>query len=138
MTYSIYPALRFKENARAVLGWYCSIFRNSQIIQQHYTAVKVKFAGVPFVGINGDPSFTTNPSISFMVICESRSEIDYYWNGITLHGTEDWSSGCKDQFGFNWQIVPQNLWKILNNNPYVLDVIFKMKKLSIQDLLQTQ
>ncbi|TCH64316.1 VOC family protein [Acinetobacter sp. ANC 4862] len=138
MTHSIYPAFRFKDNTRAVLGWYCSIFSNSQIIQEHETAVKVKFAGVPFVGINGGPSFTTNPSISFMVICESRSEIDYYWNGITLDGTEDGCSWCKDQFGFNWQIVPQNLWKILNNNPYVLDVIFKMKKLSIQDLLQAQ
>lgn len=276
MTHSIYPALRFKENAKTALEWYCSIFPNSQIIQQQDTAVKAQFAGVPFVGINGGSPFTTNPSISFMVICESRSEIDkfwkrlieggsalmelnqypwsdyygwlqdqhgfswqlylgklsdvnqqkiiptlmycgayqgqclaalnfyqslfksfrtqgilkytegefagqvkhaqviandftlmamdsgvkqdfeftkaislviecenqaeidYYWNGITLHGTEDWSSWCKDQFGVSWQIVPKNLWQILNNNPHAPDAIFKMKKLSIQDLIQAQ
>lgn len=138
MTHSIYPALRFKENAKAALEWYCSIFQNSQIIKEHDTVVKAKFAGVPFVGINGGSPFTTNPSISFIVIFENHSEIDYYWKEITSHGTEDWCSWCKDKLGISWQIVPKNLWKILNNNPYALDVIFKMKKLVINGLIQAQ
>lgn len=276
MTHSIYPALRFKKNAKTALQWYCSIFPNSQIMQEHDTALKVQFAGVTFIGINGGPPFTPNPSISFMVICESRTEIDkywkqlidagfarmelgqypwsdyygwlqdqhgfnwqlylgklsdvnqqkivptlmycgsyqgqclaalnfyqtlfknfqsqgvlkysegeyagqikhaqftandltlmamdsgiqqnfefseavslvieckdqaeidYYWNAITLHGTEDQCSWCKDQFGVSWQIVPQNLWEILTNNPHALTALFKMKKLIIQDLIQTK
>ena len=73
MTHSIYPALRFKKNAKTALQWYCSIFPNSQIMQEHDTALKVQFAGVPFMGINGCSSFIPNPSISFMVFCESRT-----------------------------------------------------------------
>ena len=82
MTHSIYPALRFKKNAKTALQWYCSIFPNSQIMQKHDTALKVQFAGVTFIGINGGPPFTPNPSISFMVICESRTEIDEYWKQL--------------------------------------------------------
>jgi predicted 3-demethylubiquinone-9 3-methyltransferase (glyoxalase superfamily) len=41
MTHSIYPALRFKKNAKTALQWYCSIFPNSQIMQEHDTALKV-------------------------------------------------------------------------------------------------
>jgi predicted 3-demethylubiquinone-9 3-methyltransferase (glyoxalase superfamily) len=276
MTHSIYPALRFKENAKTALEWYCSIFPNSHIMLEHDPAVKAQLAGVPFLGINGGPPFTINPSISFMVICETRSEIDHYWNqlskdgsalmelgqypwsdyygwlqdqhgfswqlylgklsdvnqqkivptlmycgtyqgkcqaalnfyqslfknfrtqgilkytegeyagqvkhaqviandftlmamdsgtpqnfefsegvslviecenqaeidyywdGITLQGTEDQCSWCKDQFGVSWQIVPKNLWKILMDNPHALGAIFKMKKLVIEDLIQAQ
>ena len=61
MTHSIYPALRFKKNAKTALEWYCSIFPNSQIMQEHDTALKVQFAGVPFIGINGGPPFPPIP-----------------------------------------------------------------------------
>ena len=44
MTHSIYPALRLKKNAKTALQWYCSIFPNSQIMQEHDTALKVQFA----------------------------------------------------------------------------------------------
>lgn len=73
---SIYPALRFKENVKAALECYSSIFPTSQITQQPLdTAVKAQFSGIPFVGINGNASFITHSSISFIMTCETCSKL---------------------------------------------------------------
>jgi predicted 3-demethylubiquinone-9 3-methyltransferase (glyoxalase superfamily) len=114
MTHSIYPCLWFEKNAQAAFEWYCSIFPHSHMIEANAYAAKADFAGVPFLGINGGSVFHPNPSISFMVICESKLEIDYLWNqliesGSTLMalGKYDWSDyygWLQDQYGFSWQL----------------------------------
>ena len=56
MTSSIYPALRFKENTKATLEWYSSIFPNSQITQQPLdTAVKAQFSGIRLLVLKAMP-----------------------------------------------------------------------------------
>lgn len=114
MTHSIYPCLWFGKNAQAAFEWYCSIFPHSHMIETNEYAAKANFAGVPFLGINGGPTFHPNPAISFMVICENQTEIDHLWNQLIEGGSSlmelgpyawsDYYGWLQDQYGFSWQL----------------------------------
>jgi len=145
MTHSIYPCLWFEENAQAAFEWYGSIFPHSHMIETNPYAAKASFSGVPFLGMNGGPTFHPNPSISFMVICESPNEIDHLWNRLIEGGSilmelgqyawSDYYGWLQDQYGFSWQIHPENLSEIFKQNPHAQAAAFKMKKLVIEDLI---
>lgn len=114
MTHSIYPCLWFEKNAKAAFEWYCSIFPNSHLIEENQYAVKAQLAGIRFLAINDEPTFHPNPSISFMVICENRTEVDCYWNQLIEGGSaqmalgqyawSDYYGWLQDQYGFSWQL----------------------------------
>lgn len=66
--------------------------------------------GRAFSGLNGDPNFKPNESVSFMIITEDQEETDRYWNAIVGNGGQESECGwCKDKWGFNWQITPRTL-----------------------------
>ena len=79
--------------------------------------------------------FDFNEAISFVIPCKTQQEIDYYWSYFTEHGSESWCGWCKDVFGISWQIIPDNISKILNDKPQALSTLTRMKKIIIQDLL---
>ena len=56
----------------------------------------------------GQP-FKFNEAISFMISCESQSEIDYYWEKLSAHPEAEQCGWCKDKWGFSWQITPRTL-----------------------------
>ena len=111
----IIPSLWFESNALEAMEFYTSIFPDSEIVQQTSGVVTAKLAGVSFIAINGgSDEFKPNSSISFMVICETREEIDAIWEKLLEAGkvymkldNYPWSSHygwIGDKYGFTWQL----------------------------------
>lgn len=114
MANKIYPCLWFDGNAAEAAAFYCGLFRDSRILQQHPMVVTFESSGMKFMCLNGGPQFSFTPAMSFFVICETREELDGYWAALSEGGsvmmpvdTYDWSERygwVKDRFGVNWQL----------------------------------
>ena len=115
--------------ARKAAEFYASVFPDSQVGAAHNApsdvpggeegnelTVEFSVLGQKFVGLNGEPNFTPNEAVSFMVVTKDQAETDHYWNAIIDNGGEESACGwCKDRWGFSWQITPRVLLSALNN-----------------------
>jgi predicted 3-demethylubiquinone-9 3-methyltransferase (glyoxalase superfamily) len=120
----ITPFLWFEHQAEEAVRFYTSIFGNSRIgIITRYGKDAAQASGQPpgtvmtiafevegqaFVVLNGGPHFKFGEAISFVVNCESQSELDHYWDKLSEGGDER-AQQCgwlKDKYGVSWQIVP--------------------------------
>ena len=118
MTNPIYPCLWYDTQAKEAATFYCSIFQNSFLTDETPTVVHFELDGVQFMGLNGGPQFSFNPSISLFVTCRSDEEVLYYWEKLSSGGDVlmpldkyDWSDQygwCADKFGLTWQIYKGN------------------------------
>ena len=115
MNNNIHPCIWYNGNAKAAAEFYCSLFPNSKITADTPMVVNWELYGQKFMGLNGGPMFKTNPSISFLVICEDDAEINTLWEKLSDGGMVmmaldkyDWSERygfCQDKFGLAWQIM---------------------------------
>ena len=115
MNNNIHPCLWYDGNAKVAADFYCTLFPNSKITADNPMVVNFELNGQKFMGLNGGPMFTTNPSISFFVISESDDEINTLWEKLSEGGTimmalnkYDWSERygfLSDRFGLAWQIM---------------------------------
>ncbi len=135
-------------NAEKAMLFYTSVFENSEITSLlKYTdngieAVKhaqFKLANVSFTAMDSslDHDFQFNEGVSLVVHCENQEEIDFYWNTLTKDGSEQQCGWLKDQFGISWQIVPDILSELMNDEeraPRVIQAFMKMTKLDIKAL----
>lgn len=84
--------------------------------------------------------FKFTEAISFVVNCETKEEVDEYWEKLTAGGGQEVQCGwLKDKFGLSWQIVPTILIKLLGDKDRekarrVMDAMLKMKKIDIAGL----
>lgn len=115
MIHSLYPCLWFNGNAKEAATFYSTVFEGTQITTDSAMVVKWKIYDKLFMGLNGGPNFSINPSISFFVICHTEKEIDFTWQKLMDGGQAlmplqkyPWSEKygwCQDQFGVNWQLM---------------------------------
>lgn len=90
-----------------------------------------------------DHDFIFNEAISFVVNCESQSEVDAFWDKLSEGGDEK-AQQCgwlKDKFGVSWQVVPKALGELLSDpDPAkaqrVTKAMLQMKKIDIAGLQQ--
>ena len=93
--------------------------------------------GIPCIGLNGGPTFKHTEAFSFQVATKDQAETDRYWNAIVGNGGEESVCGwCKDRWGVSWQVVPEQLPKLLApDNPArakaATAAFMQMKKLDI-------
>lgn len=92
----------------------------------HHSLFMAMDSGVP-------QDFTFNEGVSFVIHCKDQEEIDYYWNKFTEQGKESMCGWCKDPFGVSWQVVPDNIDKLISS-PSANQALMKMKKIIIADL----
>ena len=143
----ITPFLWFDTQAEEAMNYYVSIFRNSKVgsVQRQgpdgpVFSVTFELDGQEFMGLNADPRFKFNESISFFVNCENQKEVDEYWNKLIADGGEESMCGwCKDKFGLWWQIIPKQLGELMGDpdpekSQSVMQAMFKMQKISVADL----
>ena len=50
--------------------------------------------------------FAFNEAISFVVLCETQAEIDYYWEKLSADPQAEQCGWLKDRFGLSWQVCP--------------------------------
>lgn len=153
----ITPHLWFDNQAESAAIFYTSIFKDSKIEEITYygkegfeihgmpdgTILTVAFQieGQEFIALNGGPHFKFNEAISFIIHCETQSEVDYYWDRLTEGGDPD-AQQCgwlKDKYGVSWQIVPNVVTEMLNDpdkdkSERVIKSLLGMKKLDIKTL----
>ncbi len=130
-TQKIIPNLWYDRQAEEAAKLYASVFKNSQVgkviragregFEIHGlpegTAMTVEFEleGLPFVAINGGPLFRFNPSISFLVACTTKEEVDAIWNKLAEGGEPLMELGAypfserygwtRDKYGLSWQVM---------------------------------
>jgi predicted 3-demethylubiquinone-9 3-methyltransferase (glyoxalase superfamily) len=83
----------------------------------------------------GEHQFDFNEAISLVVECKDQNEIDHYWNILTANGGKESMCGwLVDKFGVSWQIIPNNIGKIMSDPAKAqkaMPVIMQMKKLDM-------
>lgn len=76
-----------------------------------------------------------NDAVSFMLSCESQSEIDLFWNYFTQEGKESQCGWCIDKYGLRWQVLPKNLAELMRM-PKAFEVMMSQKKIVIDEYLK--
>jgi predicted 3-demethylubiquinone-9 3-methyltransferase (glyoxalase superfamily) len=159
-TQKITPCLMFTgeqhKKAEEAIGFYTSLFKNSDIIQlERYKAgqgpegavVHSKFTldRLEFIAMDSHTPlpYNFNPALSLVVNCQTQEEIDYYWEKLTAGGYDE-AQQCgwlEDKYGVSWQVVPLNLGEMVSNadpakSEKVMQALLQMKKIDIKTLQQ--
>src|SRR5512138_3261409 len=139
----ITPFLWFDAQAEEAMNLYTSVFKNSKVLgvsrgpDGKAQSVNFELEGQELIAFNAGPEFKFNESISFFVDCKDQAEVDYYWERLTSNGGEESQCGwLKDKYGLSWQIVPEDLGKMLGDpDPdkaqRAMQAMLKMRKIDI-------
>ena len=151
----ITPFLWFDNNAEEAVNFYTSIFKNSKILKvARYgeagskasgrpkgtvMTIEFKLNGQEFTALNGGPIFKFTEAVSFVVNCKTQKEVDHFWEKLSKGGQEVQCGWLKDKYGLSWQIVPDILVKLLQDNnakksQKVMLAMLEMKKININAL----
>jgi predicted 3-demethylubiquinone-9 3-methyltransferase (glyoxalase superfamily) len=145
----IVPSLWFDGNAEDAIAFYCSVFKNSKVVnlsrygdagpgpKGSVMAATFQLDGQNFFAINGGPQFKFTPAVSFLVNCATQQEIDDYWTKLSAGAQTQQCGWLQDKFGLSWQIVPAilgDLMKDAKKAEAVMKAILQMTKLDIATL----
>ena len=141
----ITPFLWFDQNAEEAVNFYLTVFPNSRRLDElrapddsqgpkgNIVTIAFELDGQKFTALNGGPTFKFTEAISFVVRCDNQQEIDDYWAKLTEGGSEIQCGWLKDKFGLCWQIVPGNIFDLIQH-PNAMQAMYKMKKFDIAEL----
>src|SRR5438270_9446486 len=139
----IIPHLWFDNQARDAAEFYTSLLDRSQIESVKTLrdtpsgdcdVVFFTLAGQPFQAISAGPLFQFNPSISFVIACDTKEEVDSLWSRLINGGTalmpldtypfSERYGWLNDRYGLSWQIMhsPTVTQKVVPSLPFVGDV----------------
>jgi len=152
----INPFLWFDSQAEEAAKFYVSIFKDSTIEKITYypdeaakkigrgpgsvMTVEFRLNGVEFVALNGGPNFKFTEAVSFVVMCDTQEEVDYYWEKLTADGGEPGPcSWLKDKYGLSWQVQPRLLIELLGDKDKakaerVMNAMMDMTKIDVATL----
>jgi predicted 3-demethylubiquinone-9 3-methyltransferase (glyoxalase superfamily) len=147
----ITPFLWFDHQAEEAVGFYTSIFKDSNVgtVTRYGEAgpgpkgsvmtMAFELDGQGFVALNGGPQFQFTPAISFVINCESQEEVDHYWETLSAGGQEVQCGWLRDKYGVSWQVVPTVLIDMLHDKDAaraqrVMKAMLQMKKIDIPRL----
>lgn len=139
--------------AEEAMQFYCGVFKNARVLDvMHYgkdspePEGSVMFGtfqleGQPFIAVDSayPHEFNFSEGLSHSVSCHGQSEIDQLWEKLTDGGQEQPCGWLKDRFGVSWQIVSDNLEKLMDTSDLqranrVVNALFQMKKLDLKAL----
>jgi predicted 3-demethylubiquinone-9 3-methyltransferase (glyoxalase superfamily) len=148
---TITPFLWFNDKAEEAMKFYVSIFKNSKTIslsrygdagpgpKGSVMVAKFQLDGQDFIALNGGPTFTFSPAISFVVNCKTQEEVDEYWEKLSAGGATNQCGWLTDKFGLSWQIVPTALGEMMadkdpERSNRVMKAMLQMTKIDIAAL----
>ncbi len=116
--------LWYNKEAKEAAEFYTSIFKNSRIKNTttiHNTPsgdseiITIELLGQEFTLISAGPYFKFNPSVSFLVACDTKKEVDVLWEKLSKGGSALMELGTypfserygwvQDKYGLSWQIM---------------------------------
>src|SRR5690349_21526999 len=105
----IYPCLTIRGKIGEASDFYIQTFGDGKISETSPIVIQIELSGQKFMLLNYGPTSSPNPSISFMVLCESAQEAEKYWNKLVAGGSVlmpldsyDWSpkyGWVQDKYG---------------------------------------
>ena len=120
----ITPHLWFDKEAKEAAKFYTSVFKDSKISNTttlHNTpsgtvdVVTIELLGQEFTLISAGPLFKFNPSVSFLVACKTKNEVDTLWEKLSEGGTalmeldeypfSERYGWVQDRYGLSWQVM---------------------------------
>jgi predicted 3-demethylubiquinone-9 3-methyltransferase (glyoxalase superfamily) len=120
----IVPHLWFDTQAWEAADFYLSVFPQSKDLGRYIIedtpsgdaqSVTLELYEQKFMLISAGPYFTINPSVSFLIACSSKEEVDALWNRLIDGGEammaldrypfSDHYGWVVDKFGVSWQIM---------------------------------
>ena len=120
----ITPHLWFNTEAKEAAEFYTSLFNDSKIVDVttirdtpsgDCDVVSFELAGQSFQAISAGPDFTFNPSVSFIVACATKAEVDTLCErlidgGMALMPLDTYPfseryAWVADRYGLSWQIM---------------------------------
>jgi len=120
----IVPHLWYDKEAKEAAAFYTSVFPNSRI--NHTSAIRntpsgdtdivsFELMGYEFMAISAGPFFKFNPSVSFIVNCTTKEQVDELWGKLMEGGfalmpldTYPFSKRygwVQDKYGLSWQLI---------------------------------
>jgi predicted 3-demethylubiquinone-9 3-methyltransferase (glyoxalase superfamily) len=120
--------LWFNQEAEEAMNFYASVFPNAKATNVVYSPIDTpsgktgtvltahfELEGQQFMLLNGGPEFKLNPSISFMVHCDTADEVESLWNKLSVGGKalmpldkypfSDKYGWVADKYGVSWQLI---------------------------------
>ncbi|HEY4722515.1 MAG TPA: VOC family protein [Anaerolineae bacterium] len=147
----ITPFLWFDDNAEEAVNLYVSFFKNSKINSaSRYSdagpgqpgkvmTINFELEGLALTALNGGPHFKFTEAISLFVSCETQAEVDELWERLSAGGEQQQCGWLKDKYGLSWQIIPQALMDLMQDEDAakaqrVMEAMLKMSKIDIAAL----
>lgn len=144
--------LWFNGNAEEAVDFYLSVFPEGKLTNKTYypktmdegladfqqglagkvLTVEFELFGQHFTAINAGPEFKFTEAVSFAVNCKDQAEIDYYWELLSDSPENEQCGWCKDKYGLSWQIVPENIEKLMSK-PHAYSTMMNQKKIVIEE-----
>src|SRR3989344_2976256 len=120
----IVPHLWFDKEAKEATAFYTSLLPDSKIISASVIkdtpsgdcdVISFQLGGHEFMAISAGPYFKFNPSISFIIVCETVEELDKLWSELSAGGKALMELGeypfserygwTADKYGLTWQVI---------------------------------
>jgi len=132
MKQKITPFLWFDSQGEEAANFYVSTFHKSRVgnmtryakagFDVHHMpegsvmTTEFEIEGMRFVALNGGPVFKFNPSISFLVACNQKEEVDILWSKLSQDGgptimvlgsypMSERYGWLQDKYGLSWQVM---------------------------------
>jgi predicted 3-demethylubiquinone-9 3-methyltransferase (glyoxalase superfamily) len=149
--HKIIPHLWFNDNAEEAVNFYLTLFADSRIIQVarygesgpgpkgSVMSVSFELNGQTFAAINGGPQFKFNEAVSFLVWCDTQTEIDTLYDKLIEGGQAQACGWLKDRFGLVWQVNYARLPAMLTSRDSAtaaraMQAMMSMKKIDARRL----
>ena len=123
----IFPCLWFNGQAEEAMNFYMAIFENAKVTdvlrcgdagpwpKGSVLTCTFELDGQRFMALNGGPQYHFTPAISIVVMCETQTEVDHYWDRLLDGGKAVQCGWLTDRFGVSWQIVPTALLRLFQD-----------------------
>ncbi len=145
----IVPFLWFENNnAEAAADFYLTLFPAGRKLRElrcneagpyppgTLLTIDLELNGQEVTFMNGGPGHPLTDAFSFTVRCNTQAEIDRFWDALTADGGSEIACGwLRDKFGLCWQIVPADIYNLLQH-PAAMRAMMAMKKMDIATLQQ--
>jgi predicted 3-demethylubiquinone-9 3-methyltransferase (glyoxalase superfamily) len=120
----ITPHLWYDKEAKEAAELYTSIFKDAKIKSRHTLhntpsedtdMLTIELLGQEFMLISAGPFFKFNPSVSFLVSCKTKEQVDGLWRGLLHEGRalmkldkypfSERYGWLQDRYGLSWQLM---------------------------------
>jgi predicted 3-demethylubiquinone-9 3-methyltransferase (glyoxalase superfamily) len=120
----IVPHLWYDKEAEEAAEFYASVFPESKVTNVSKITdtpsgdcdvVSFNLWRHDFMSISAGPLFKFNPSISFIVGCDTKEQVDGLWEKLIEGGSalmpldtypfSDWYGWVQDKYGVSWQLI---------------------------------